>query len=175
MTVRAYLALGSNVGEREKALLTAIQALDASEGIAVRKLSSIYETDPVGYTDQPAFLNMVVAVDTELGPHELLARILQIEKELGRVRTIRWGPRMIDIDILLYGEEQITDSSLQIPHPSMIERAFVLVPLQDVWDGKELPVFRKRIEDYLAAAEDVKGVQQWGTLAWATASGPSES
>jgi len=164
MSVCAYLALGSNVGEREKFLLQAIEALNRTSGIAVKKLSSIYETDPVGYTDQPAFLNMVASVETSLAPHELLAKILHIEKELGRVRTIRWGPRMIDIDILLYGSEQVTDVDLEIPHPAMKDRAFVLVPLRDVWEGAELPVLGRSIEDYLDAAEDVKGVRLWGTL-----------
>jgi 2-amino-4-hydroxy-6-hydroxymethyldihydropteridine diphosphokinase len=173
MTVRAYLALGSNMGDRQKHLRQAIEALDAKPGIAVLALSAVYETDPVGFTDQGAFLNMVAAVRTDLTPPQLLAEALQTEQELGRVRTIRWGPRIIDIDILLYGEQRIQLENLVIPHPAMTERAFVLVPLRDVWTGKELPFTGKTIDEYLAVAEDYKGVRKWGTIDWATGSAPS--
>lgn len=175
MTVRAYLALGSNMGDREKHLRQAIEALDRITGIRVVALSAIYETDPVGFTDQAAFLNMVAAIETELAPSQLLAEVLQIERELGRVRTIRWGPRMIDIDILLYGNEQIIQENLVIPHPAMTERAFVLVPLRDVWAGGDLPFAKKTIDEYIELAEDYKGVRKWGTVDWATGSGPSGS
>jgi 2-amino-4-hydroxy-6-hydroxymethyldihydropteridine diphosphokinase len=173
MTVRAYLALGSNIGDREKHLRQAIELLDAKTGIAVVALSAVYETDPVGFTDQGAFLNMVVAIETDLKPPQLLAEALQIEQQLGRVRTIRWGPRLIDIDILLYGEERIELENLVIPHPAMTERAFVLVPLRDVWTGEGLLFSDKTIDEYIKLAEDHKGVRKWGTIDWATGSGPS--
>lgn len=164
MSVRAYLALGSNVGDRKQALAQAVKALQETKEIKVTKLSAIYETDPVGYTDQPAFLNMVAAIDTTLAPNELLLQILGIEQQLGRIRTVRWGPRVIDIDILLYGKEHVEQPDLQVPHPFMSERAFVLIPLKDVWEGGALPVYGKTIDEYLEEAEDAKGVRKWGTL-----------
>lgn len=174
-TVRAYLALGSNMGDRQHHLRQAVEALDAAAGISVVALSAIYETAPVGFTDQAAFLNMVAAIDTRLKPSELLAEALKIERELGRVRTIRWGPRIIDIDILLYGREQIQLENLVIPHPAMTQRAFVLVPLRDVWPGEDLPFADKSLDEYIELAEDYKGVRKWGTVDWATGSGPSGS
>ncbi len=176
MTVRAYLALGSNVGERQANLKQALQALHARPGIAVKAVSAVYETDPVGFVDQPAFLNMAAVIETSLSPLALLEAILQIEAGLGRVRTIRWGPRVIDIDILLYGQERVNQPDLQIPHPAMLERAFVLVPLRDVWrEGNTFPFEHKPIDEYIRLTEDYKGVRTWGMLDWATGSGPSAS
>ncbi|MBB6669603.1 2-amino-4-hydroxy-6-hydroxymethyldihydropteridine diphosphokinase [Cohnella nanjingensis] len=133
----AYVALGANLGDREQSLNEAIRRLDAFEGIEVRRISDRYETDPVGYTDQPAFLNMAVAVGTELDPLALLRALLSIEQEMGRVREIRWGPRKIDLDLLLYENETLGTDELTLPHPRMGERAFVLVPLRDVWTPGE--------------------------------------
>ncbi|NGQ96402.1 2-amino-4-hydroxy-6-hydroxymethyldihydropteridine diphosphokinase [Brevibacillus sp. SYP-B805] len=168
MAVRAYLALGSNMGEREQQLVRALKALQAAPGITVTALSKVYETEPVGYVEQGAFLNMVAAIETELPPLALLETVLAVEQELGRVRTVRWGPRTIDIDILLYGEERIDLPHLQIPHPEMTRRAFVLVPLADVWHGGPLPFWGQTIEACIRLAEDAKGVQTWGTLDWET-------
>jgi 2-amino-4-hydroxy-6-hydroxymethyldihydropteridine diphosphokinase len=173
MTVRAFLALGSNMGERETYLAQAVQALHGKDGITVTGLSSVYETDPVGFVDQDAFLNMVVRVETELEPLQLLSTVMEIEQDLGRVRTIRWGPRTIDIDILLYGDERVELSDLTIPHPAMAERAFVLIPLSDVWEGGALPFFHKNIEECLASRGDEKGVRKWGKIDWAIESDPS--
>jgi 2-amino-4-hydroxy-6-hydroxymethyldihydropteridine diphosphokinase len=173
MAVRAYLALGSNVGEREQFLRQALQALQAIPGVAVTAISRVYETDPVGLLEQGPFLNMVAAIDTELSPPALLGRVLSVEHSLGRVRTIRWGPRVIDIDILLYGDQRVDLPQLQIPHPEMINRAFVLVPLADVWEGGPLPIFKQTIEEFIRAAEDTKGVRTWGTLDLETGSDPS--
>ncbi len=175
MTVRAYLALGSNMGDREGNLRQAVQTLDDRVGIRVAAVSPIYETDPVGYVDQEAFLNMVIAIETELPPEVLLREVLAIEQELGRVRTVRWGPRTIDIDVLLYDRIQLAGTDLQIPHPAMTERAFVLVPLRDVWEGGPLPVFGRTIEHFLEQTEDHEGVRKWGILDWATGYGHSES
>lgn len=176
MTVRVYLALGSNIGDREQYLRRAVELLQAVPGLSVRKLSAVYETEPVGYEEQPAFLNMVVAAETELSPTQLLDTVLAIEREMGRVRVIRWGPRLIDIDILLYGEEMITLPDLQIPHPRMLERGFVLLPLRDVWEEDAFfPHSRKTLQEYIDALASDKGVRVWGTLDWGTGSGPSAS
>lgn len=176
MTVMAYLALGSNMGDREETLREAIRQLDGQPGIRVLRTSHVYETDPVGYVDQAAFLNMAVAVETELSPERLLEAALSVEKKLGRVRTIRWGPRTIDIDLLLYSDDTIQTEHLMIPHPAMAERAFVLIPLRDVWEGGALPVYNQTIDHFLLPlAEDLKGVRKWGTINWEIASGPSGS
>ena len=168
MVVHAYLALGSNLGERHDHLTRAIDAIHAIPEITVNALSNVYETDPVGFEDQPAFLNMVIRVKTGLSPDELLRRTLAIEQELGRVRTIRWGPRLIDIDILFYDDWKVSLPDLQIPHPAMVERAFVLIPLRDIWGEAPLPVFQKPIHYYLDHNHEEKGVRQWGTLDWGT-------
>lgn len=133
MTQEAYVALGANLGDREGSLREALERMAAEPGIAIARVSPIYETAPVGYTDQPSFLNRVVKVEAEGSPLELLRRLLAIEREMGRVRDIRWGPRNIDLDLLAFGDERIDTPELTLPHPRMGERAFVLVPLRDVW------------------------------------------
>ncbi|ADL67952.1 2-amino-4-hydroxy-6-hydroxymethyldihydropteridine pyrophosphokinase [Thermoanaerobacterium thermosaccharolyticum DSM 571] len=126
-----YMSIGSNVGDREGYLKSALIKL-TKNSVIIEKVSPIYETEPVGYKEQGKFLNAVVQTKTELKPHELLKVINTVEKELGRERLIRWGPRTIDIDILLYGDVTINDDDLKIPHERMWERAFVLVPLNDI-------------------------------------------
>ncbi|WP_144513499.1 2-amino-4-hydroxy-6-hydroxymethyldihydropteridine diphosphokinase [Bacillus sp. FJAT-22090] len=128
----AYVSLGSNIGNRLHYLQRAVQLLRESSRIEVEKVSSIYETDPVGYVDQSPFLNMVVELKTSLSPHELLKKCNEIEAELGRTREIHWGPRTVDLDILLYNEEIMKTESLLIPHPRMTERGFVLIPLVEI-------------------------------------------
>lgn len=128
----AYIALGSNIGDRIQTLKSAIQKLNEHAAIEVEAESDVYETDPVGYTEQPAFLNMVVRVRTSLMPEELLKEQLRIEEQLGRKRQVRWGPRTIDLDLLLYDNVSMETDVLILPHPRMMERAFVLVPLHDV-------------------------------------------
>ncbi len=127
-----YLSIGTNIGEREKNLQRAIQALMEQSAVQVTHVSSIYETAAVGYTEQADFLNIAVAVETTLIAQEILEVCQSIENELGRVREMRWGPRIIDLDILLYNQENIETENLIIPHPRMFERAFVLVPLQEI-------------------------------------------
>lgn len=134
--VTAYLSLGSNLGDRLGYLTQAVRKLNTG-GTTVTKVSSVYETAPWGKLDQPAFLNIAAAVETELAATELLHHVLQVEKDLGRVRIERWGPRTVDIDILLYGTETIQTLELELPHPRMAERAFVLVPLLEI--APELP------------------------------------
>lgn len=156
--VEAYVGLGANLGDREAALREAVGRLRTAEGVDVRRLSPVYETEPVGYTEQPAFLNMVAAIGTTLPPADLLELLLDIERQMGRVRTIRWGPRIIDLDLLLYGEVRMTSERLTLPHPRMGERAFVLVPLRDVW-----PADRAFPWDDAVARIDVarEGIRRW--------------
>ena len=129
---RAYLGLGSNLGDRLAHLQDALDALDATDRIELRAVSDVYETAPVGGPDQDDFLNAVVAIETDLTPRALLAVALDVESLAARVRTVRWGPRTLDVDVLLYGDERVDEPDLQIPHPRMAERAFVLAPLHDV-------------------------------------------
>lgn len=175
MSVSAFIALGSNVGQREEYLLRAVQLLDQTAGISVDKVSSVYETDPVGYVDQPQFLNMVVQVSTSLEPVQLLAQVKQIEAALGRIRVIRWGPRTIDLDILTYGNQQVQLPHLQIPHPLMAKRAFVLIPLHELWGDEVFPGLNINLDKLILATDDYKGVRKWGSLDWETGSGPSAS
>lgn len=131
----AYLGLGSNLGDRKGNLQGAIELISNHPEINILKLSSIYETKPFGYTEQPNFLNMVIAISTTLEPKELLTALLNIENELGRKRDLHWGPRTIDIDILLYENRVIDLEDLQIPHPYLTERLFVLIPLSEIYNG----------------------------------------
>jgi 2-amino-4-hydroxy-6-hydroxymethyldihydropteridine diphosphokinase len=127
-----YLSIGTNIGEREGNLVEAVRQLVATENIHVQKVSSIYETAPVGYVDQQSFLNIAVVLETTLQAFEMLNVCQAIEQQLGRVRLIRWGPRSIDLDILLFNHENIETESLIVPHERMYERAFVLVPLAEI-------------------------------------------
>jgi 2-amino-4-hydroxy-6-hydroxymethyldihydropteridine diphosphokinase len=125
----AFIGLGSNMGDRLNYLKQAVLLLHEHSEINVEDISSVYETDPVGYTDQDKFLNIAIKISTSLSPDELLEITQSVEQELGRKRKIRWGPRTIDLDILLYNHENIETEKLIVPHPRMFERAFVLVPL----------------------------------------------
>ncbi|SJZ86626.1 2-amino-4-hydroxy-6-hydroxymethyldihydropteridinediphosphokinase [Selenihalanaerobacter shriftii] len=129
-----YLSLGSNLGDREEYLKEAISKLGQHIQIKVDTVSSVYKTEPVGYTNQDEFLNLVVKIKTSLSPMELLNHIQEVEKNLDRVRDIRWGPRTIDIDIILFGKNKVNSQRLTIPHPRFHERAFVLVPLAELTD-----------------------------------------
>lgn len=131
-TTRAYLGLGGNLGDPAAAMAAALRALDGEKGIRIAAVSSLYRTPPWGVADQPDFLNAVAAVDTALGARALLERCLDVERTLKRVRAVRWGPRTVDIDILLYGEARIDEAGLHVPHPRMTERAFVMVPLAEI-------------------------------------------
>lgn len=131
-TTRAFLGLGGNLGDPAAAMAAALRALDRHAGVAVAAVSSLYRTPPWGVTDQPDFLNAVAALDTTLSARRLLDLCLAVERDLKRVRTERWGPRAIDIDILLFGDEAIDAEGLQVPHPRMADRAFVLVPLAEI-------------------------------------------
>lgn len=132
-----YLGLGANIGDRESNLRDAVRML-RERGCELTAASSLYETKPVGITDQPDFLNAVIAVKTALDPRDLLAVCRKIEQEMGRVRTLRYGPRVIDIDILLYEGTESNDDELTIPHPRIPDRAFVLVPLAEIAPDVEI-------------------------------------
>jgi 2-amino-4-hydroxy-6-hydroxymethyldihydropteridine diphosphokinase len=135
----AFCGLGSNVGDRLDALQRAVDALDAAPRSRVEDASKVYETAPVGGPEQEAFLNMAVRVTTRLSPRRLLAACQRVEGQLGRQRTQRWGPRTIDVDILLYGHRRVATRALAVPHPRLLERAFALIPLMEVAPGMTLP------------------------------------
>jgi 2-amino-4-hydroxy-6-hydroxymethyldihydropteridine diphosphokinase len=150
---KAYLALGSNLGNREQHLQTCIDAMNAPD-LRVVRTSSAYETAPRDFLDQPWFLNLVLECETELFPLQLLKRTQKIEKQLGRQRIVRKGPRTIDIDVLLFGNFVIDQPHLQVPHPRMIERRFVLEPLADLAPDLRHPVTRRTIKELLASTKD---------------------
>lgn len=128
----AYLGLGTNIGNRERNLKEAVKLLKAIENIEVIKASSVYETEPVGVKEQPWFYNCVVEIGTSLPPEQLLSTVKNIEQTMGRERTEKWGPRLIDIDILTYENQAGKDSSPILPHPEITKRAFVLMPLAEI-------------------------------------------
>lgn len=170
----AYIALGANIGEREQALYDALSFLHGHEQIHVASCSAIYETDPVGYEDQPAFLNMTASVRTTLQPDELLQAMLSIEKKMGRVRDIRWGPRVIDLDLLWMGNTSWNSELLTLPHPRMGERLFVLVPLADIVPeaDEELHAF---VHQALGTLDGKEGIRKWSPCKWPSESGRSVS
>src|SRR5262245_65729145 len=139
MASTAFIGIGSNLGEREDNLVRAIELLSAEEGLDVVAVSEIRETEPVGPVEQGPFLNGALRVETELAPRELLERLLAVEKRLGRVRRERYGPRTIDLDLLLYGDEVVAEPGLTVPHPRLHERRFALEPLADLAPGLEIP------------------------------------
>ena len=128
----AFLGLGGNLGEPQAAMAEALRAVDASPDISVTAVSSLYKTPPWGKIDQPDFLNAVARVETRLSPRNLLDACLEAERALKRVRTERWGPRVIDIDVLWFEDQIVDEAGLQIPHPRMLERAFVMAPLAEI-------------------------------------------
>jgi 2-amino-4-hydroxy-6-hydroxymethyldihydropteridine diphosphokinase len=138
---RAFVGLGSNLGDSEELIRSALELLGAEEGIEVVGVSTLRETDPVGYEDQPRFLNGAAQLVTELPPQELLQRLLAIERRLGRVRGEgpRFGPRTIDLDLLLYGDETVQEPGLTLPHPRLHERRFALEPLAELDPALEVP------------------------------------
>ena len=157
-----YLGLGSNLGDRQENLRAAVGRL--SEEVAIERVSAVYETSPVGYDDQPYFLNAVLAGRTGLGPLQLLRFAKRIERELGRVESFRNAPRVIDIDILFHGDALVETKELTVPHPGVAERAFVLVPLAEIAPGMVHPVNGATVADLLAGVSGIDGVRLVGRL-----------
>ncbi|WP_040224551.1 2-amino-4-hydroxy-6-hydroxymethyldihydropteridine diphosphokinase [Bhargavaea cecembensis] len=158
----AWLSIGTNMGDREMNLRDAVRMLADLPGTEVDGVSSIYETDPVGLEDQPAFLNMAVRLKTGLDAEALLDHCLRIESGLGRVRTVRWGPRTADLDILLFNDENMETEKLTVPHPRMQERAFVLVPLLEVDPGLR-PALERRFPGF-PAVDLEEGIRLWKSI-----------
>ena len=156
----AYIGLGSNLGDRARNIRKALKMLNKADGVSVLAISSLYETEPEGYEDQGWFVNAVAQINTDSSPNELLGLCKKIEREMGRKKTVRWGPREIDLDILLYDRLRLNSPNLVIPHPRMRQRAFVLAPLAEI-DGSILhPVLDKTIEALLVELQTTKSVQK---------------
>lgn len=151
--INIYLGLGSNLGDRRSNLAAAEVAIDRHIG-KIAKKSHVYETQPWGKLDQEVFLNKVVMANTVLEPRQVLEAISKIERELGRDRSEKWGPRTVDIDILLYGRRVIRDKGLEIPHPDLHKRAFVLIPLMEIAPEFEHPVLKKQIDALFMDCDD---------------------
>lgn len=155
--MRAFVGIGANLGDREATIRRAVELLDELDAIEVVAVSALRETEPWGPVEQPPFLNGAVAVETALEPPELLAALLDVERLLGRVRTDeRWGPRTIDLDLLLYGERVVDEAGLTVPHPRLHERRFALEPLAELDPDLMVPR-RGRVSDLLADLPDDEG------------------
>ncbi len=146
---RAYVALGANLGDREGTIRLALALLESRPGVTVVRASTLRETEPWGPVPQPRYLNGVVALDTSLDPRSLLEALLGVERDLGRVRGERWGPRTIDLDLLLHGDAELDEPGLELPHPRLHERAFVLEPLAEL-DPELVVPGRGRVAELLA-------------------------
>ncbi len=141
-----YIGFGSNIGNRRAFIQKALYSLSQTDNIIIKEISSLYETEPVGYEDQEKFLNGVAAIETHLSPQKLLCTLKEIETHVGRQRRTRWGPREIDMDILIYGEMCLQTPDLIIPHPEIQNRHFVLVPLAEIAPNLVHPVLKKTIQ-----------------------------
>ncbi len=161
--MRYLLSLGSNLGNRRRNLARALALLEAA-GVRVRKVSSVYRAEPVDFAPQPWFYNLAVAVETALAPGELLNLAQRIEKEMGRVRKQKAGPRTIDIDILLAGRQVIRTPRLRVPHPRLDRRNFVLIPMAEIAPSAVHPLFRRTVRSLLEASTDRSGVRKIGPL-----------
>ncbi|NEU32571.1 2-amino-4-hydroxy-6-hydroxymethyldihydropteridine diphosphokinase [bacterium LRH843] len=157
---QVYIALGSNIGDRAAYLNQAISLLRDCNDLEVIRCSSIYETEPIGYVDQQSFLNMVVHIETTLKPSELLVVTQSIERNCGRVRNVRWGPRTIDLDILLFDQENMEMECLTIPHPRMWDRSFVIIPLMEL-DPSIHTDDGRSIKEIYEGLSDKGGVKLW--------------
>lgn len=150
LNARAFIGAGANLVEPVRQIRQAQDALQKSPGIKFLAASSLYRTQPVGPVEQPPFINAVFSLEAGIGPHDLLSLLLEIEQNMGRVRKERWGPRVIDLDLLFYGEEIIEEPGLEVPHPMLHERRFVLAPLAEIAPGFVHPVLQKSVSELLA-------------------------
>jgi 2-amino-4-hydroxy-6-hydroxymethyldihydropteridine diphosphokinase len=157
---KVYLGLGSNRGDRLSQLRSALDRIAQLNRTFVGSVSSVYETEPVGKKDQSEFFNAVAQIETDLSPQDLLRELKRIERELGRRDRIRWGPREIDIDILYYDDLVLNDESLQIPHGEVVNRRFVLIPLNEIEQGFIDPVRKLKITDLLRFCPDTSTVRR---------------
>jgi 2-amino-4-hydroxy-6-hydroxymethyldihydropteridine diphosphokinase len=164
-TAMAYIGLGANLGDRAATLREAAQRLGTLGRITA--VSSLYETEPVGFREQPPFLNAVIALETDLSPTELFGEFIAIEQDLGRVRTFRNAPRTLDLDVLLMGDRILDTPDLTLPHPRMHERAFVLAPLAEIAPGVRHPVLGVSAADLFMALPDPSGIKVWAPPGWA--------
>ena len=162
--VIACLGLGTNLGDREVNLGNAIRSLSRAPGIRLARISSVYSTEPWGVKEQPSFLNCVAEVETSLGPEALLAACQAVEQDLGRVPGPRWGPRLIDVDILLYGDRVVGLPHLEIPHPRLHLRAFALVPLAELNPMASHPVLRRTVGELARNVDGLDGVTLTGRI-----------
>jgi 2-amino-4-hydroxy-6-hydroxymethyldihydropteridine diphosphokinase len=163
-SARAFIGLGGNIGDPRATMAAALAMLDGDPEISVAQVSSLYKTPPWGITDQPDFFNAAAALSTTLAPRDLLARCLDTEKSLHRVRDRRWGPRSVDLDVLAYGDLTLNEPGLELPHPRMMDRAFVLVPLMEIEPG--LTISGVRLDERLReidreGIERIEGSDWW--------------
>lgn len=156
---KAYLALGTNLGDRLANLNRAVELLFAEPGLELEACSNIYETEPVGGPEQGPFLNACLSVKTDLEPADLLLRMLAVEEKMDRVREERWGPRIIDLDLLIYEDTIMNTPLLQLPHPRLAERDFVLIPLASIAPGLIVPGGIKTVKQILEQRKENKGVK----------------
>jgi len=164
--VRVFICLGSNVGDRLLYLQKALKLLNAVPALHLAACSSVYETEPVGNIDQPIFLNAVVEFLSDAPPQELLQTAKEIEKQLGRTKTERWGPREIDIDVLYYGDVVVKDADLCLPHPEAANRRFVLIPLKEIAAAFVDPLHKRTIDELLRCCPDTSAVRRSSILVY---------
>lgn len=160
MEACVFLSIGSNVGNRVENCRRAVEELGGNNRIRLISVSSLYETEPIGYEDQPLFINLAVKIETTLTPSALLQTIKTIERKLGRVETFRWGPRIIDIDIIIYDNLVISDRHLVLPHPRMQERAYVLIPLLELDKNLKHTVTGKTLDEMIKELPNNKSVRK---------------
>jgi 2-amino-4-hydroxy-6-hydroxymethyldihydropteridine diphosphokinase len=158
--VQVFIGLGSNLGDRAYYLHQALVEIANSQQIIIKKYSSVYETEPVGKKEQPQFFNMVAELESTLLPQDLMQRLKEIENTLGRTHTEHWGPREIDLDILYYGGEVFNDEKLQLPHPEIVNRRFVLVPMNELAGEFLDPMQRLSMKELLRRCSDIKTVRK---------------
>ncbi len=161
MAERVFIGIGSNLGDREGNLREAMQLAEAGGGLTIALVSSFYESEPWGVAEQPRFINAVFEAQTSLSPRELLVYLKGIEAKMGRVATVKWGPRLIDMDIVLYGERVISEADFEVPHPRAHERAFVMVPLSEIAPDVMHPVLG-RTASRIAGPLDKAGLKRIG-------------
>ena len=158
--LEAFIGLGSNIGNRAELLQEAVRLLSLHPRIEVVRQSSLYETDPIGYTEQERFLNMAIAIRTDLPPEELLLELQRVELQLGRKRDIRWGPRTVDLDLLLYSQAELRLPLLTVPHPRLPLRAFVLIPLAEIAADDSVPGITS-LSQHIEHLDGKEGVSKW--------------